>query len=116
MLFIWDTFSYSSFNSRSDINHIKSASGLLFLFDISDIDSFTKVKEYIEYSKDVWMKNSCKILLGNKNDLIRSVSFDDAIIVANKYNMIYMEASTKTPENIDECFLLLTYMMIDSIT
>lgn len=51
------------------------------------------------------------VLIGNKSDLTDSkvVHADEGAKFAGKYNMPYIEVSTKTTEGIDDCFYILAF-------
>jgi GTPase SAR1 family protein len=61
------------------------------------------------------------VLIGNKSDLTdrKVVHVDEGAKFAGKYNMPYIEVSTKTTEGIDDCFYILafrvftTYLLLD---
>lgn len=44
------------------------------------------------------------VLIGNKSDLEREVSFDEAMTWANNNNMGYFEISSKMGDNVNEVF------------
>ena len=51
------------------------------------------------------------VLIGNKSDLTdrKVVHVDEGAKFAGKYNMPYVEVSTKTTEGIDDCFYILAF-------
>ena len=79
--------------------------GLLIVFDITNINSFAKVKDWIKDAEE-YNENLKIILIGNKLDLEnkRKVEKDIAINFANKIGLKYIETSAKNGKNIGEAF------------
>ena len=98
----------------------RGAHGFIFVYDISDKDSFEIIKEKIihmnKYEKDNLLnKNIPKILIGSKCDIDisqRCVNESEAKKFANINNMEYFETSAKNDININETFHCLIDKMI----
>lgn len=74
---IWDTAGQERFKNIT-VSYYKGASGVMLVYDITDIESFNKLGDWlIEVEKNA-PNNVYKILVGNKADLSeqRQVSFD----------------------------------------
>ena len=80
--------------------------GILLLYDISQLRSFEKLKDWIETIKD-----NCAvipiILVGNKVDLEdhRAVSYDEGKKIADENGFMFIETSAKTNVNVDKAFM-----------
>ena len=103
---IWDTCGQERFNSVCE-KYYKQADGVLLVFDISNKESFNKIKNY--YVQKI--KDNCKlgipiILLGNKTDLNekRKVSQEEAINLSENEEYIYKESSCLLNENVADAF------------
>ena len=103
---IWDTCGQERFNSVCE-KYYKQADGVLLVFDISNKESFNKIKNY--YVQKI--KDNCKlgipiILLGNKTDLNeeRKVSQEEAINLSVNEEYIYKESSCLLNENVADTF------------
>ena len=59
-------------------------------------------------------KNVYKLLIGNKSDLERKVSFEQAKEFADTYGMKYIETSAKTAHNVGEAYVTMTKDIIAS--
>ena len=79
----------------------------VFVFDITDQNSFNNLKKWIKQAEDhVTNKNYKKIIVGNKDDLEfeRKVERKDISYFAKENNIEYIETSAKTNHNITEIF------------
>ena len=101
---IWDTAGQERFHSITS-NYFHGADGILFIYDITNINSFEGVKDWIKESED-YDNNIQKILLGNKCDLsdTREVQKEDAEIFCNEKKIDFFETSAKENINLDEAF------------
>ena len=103
---IWDTCGQERFNSIWE-KYYKQADGILLVFDISNKESFNKIKNfYVQKIKDNCKINIPIILLGNKTDLDeqRQVSPEEAINLAINEEYIYKETSCALNENVADAF------------
>jgi len=100
-------------------NFYKGTSGALFIFDITESNSFDSLdiwySEMMETLSDE-NKNIPFILIGSKLDLAkdtgRAIDVEIAEKFAEKHNCIYIEASAKTGENVEAAFLELIQRMM----
>lgn len=99
---IWDTAGQERFRTITS-SYYRGAHGIIVVFDVSDRESFLDV--------DIWMReidNFCvnkkiqKILIGNKIDLERKVSYEEAHFLAMKYGITYLEVSAKKPDTFSQ--------------
>ena len=70
----------------------------LLVFDLTDRNTFLKVKEYLPYINNYAPDYKLIILIGNKNDLYheRIISFEEADEFARDNAILYMECSALT--------------------
>ena len=94
---------------------IKSADGVLVVFDLTDEDSFEKVSYWIEQVRNISQKIPI-ILIGNKSDLVeeRKVTQEKIDEKKEKYNLDYMQTSALSGENINESFQTICQRAFDS--
>ena len=94
---------------------IKSADGVLVVFDLTDEDSFEKVSYWIEQVRNL-RPNIPIILIGNKSDLVeeRKVTQEKIDEKKEKYNLDYMQTSALSGENINESFQTICQRAFDS--
>ena len=105
---IWDTAGQERFKNIT-ASYYRGAHGIFVVYDISDMESFKNINNWlIEIEKNA-NKNVYKILVGNKCDLEdkRTVSYQQGKELAETYGMQFIETSAKSNTNVDEAFQLL---------
>ena len=112
---IWDTAGQERFKNITS-SYYRGAHGIMVVYDITDMESFNNVSNWlIEIEKNA-KKNAYKILIGNKNDLEdkRVVSKTQGQDFANTYGMNFLETSAKSNTAVDEAFekLALEYGLV----
>lgn len=86
---------------------MRTGDGFLCIFSITDADSLESIEaihnQILRVKDKAWFP--C-VLVGNKCDLEhdREVSTKDAMAVAERWNVPYIEASAKTRVNVEHCF------------
>ena len=107
-----DTVGQEKYNALNE-NFYKQANCCLLVYDITNKESFNKIKNY--YVNKI--KENCKsivkvVLLGNKTDLNdkREVSDKDGHDLALQNNYIFMESSCKNNYNVSDAFTALVEM------
>lgn len=102
---IWDTAGQESFRSITRSYYRGSICGLV-VFDITNNDSFKHASGWI---RDVKINNPSitLMLIGNKSDLAhrRAVTYEDAEKFAKENDMVYIETSAKTGQNVRNAFI-----------
>ena len=107
---IWDTSGL-----ETSQNYYKGALGIIITYDISDINSFEDVRNYMT-SIDIYSPNdTCKVLVGNKSDKIdRAVSYQEGQSLAEEFGIEFFETSAKEQKNIDKVFDYLSKEILKS--
>ncbi|OMJ74164.1 hypothetical protein SteCoe_26986 [Stentor coeruleus] len=82
----------------------KGASGIIFVFDVGRRKTLEKIYALNKIIEDSYSKTLSKVLVGNKCDNIREVSFEEAMQTSNKLGMIYIEVSAKYNIGMNEIF------------
>ena len=100
---IWDTVGHEKFNSITS-NYYKTTDIAIFIYSINDINSFNNINNWYNElnNKNEEDNNMIKILIGNKNDLIkeRKVSYDMGIKLKNDKNFnLYKEINCQNNNN-----------------
>lgn len=94
---VWDTAGQERFRTITS-SYYRGAHGIIIVFDVSDKDSFLNVDHWIkEIDSYCINRNIQKILIGNKIDLERKVTYEEANYMAIKYGITYLEVSSKFP-------------------
>ena len=109
-LSLWDTAGQERFRCLP-IKYYQNADGILLLFDVSSRKSFDAVNIWVQDVDKNAKSNSRKnlFLIGNKIDLKRQVSKEEAIKKAKELGMEYFEVSVKTNMNISEVMAKMIY-------
>ncbi len=104
---IWDTAGQERFHSITKSIY-RNANGVLFIYDITNKESFNNIKNWIKDLQNVG--NDIKgVILGNKIDLElqRVIYKNDLEEMANKYKMPFIETSAKQNLFVNDAFDLI---------
>ncbi len=107
---IWDTLGQERYSSISN-QYYKATNGALFIFDISNRESFEKINKWVENYNNYGEKdNIVKFLVGNKSDLNNSkVTKEEIYIKTKAYEFDeYFETSALDGKNINIMFEKMT--------
>jgi Ras-related protein Rab-11A len=108
---IWDTCGEEKFQSVTR-QYYNDTNGIILLYDLSDKNTFNSLNKWLKEIRNYAPKNTVIIIVGNKVDLERKVSHDDAITFANNENISYLEVSAKNGINIELIFEKLCKEMV----
>ncbi|CAF3579077.1 unnamed protein product [Rotaria socialis] len=105
---LWDTAGNWRYRSIV-LDCSRRADGCLLVFDLTDALSFDSIVESIQELHRYGRQDLPMILIGNKSDLTtrREVTYNQAIAVANQFNISYVETSARDGSNIDKIFISL---------
>ena len=85
-------------------NVIRNVDGIIFVFDLSNNDSFQTIQNWLMTADEV-NNNFQKILVGNKSDLPnRAIEKETAEKYSESHDMKYFETSAKNGTNIELIF------------
>ena len=109
---IWDSAGQERYKSLIP-SYVRGSSLIFILFDVSNKNTFDNLINWINFIKQINNEESIMILCGNKIDLPREVSANEAKNLAEKNNMFYFETSAKTGDGINHmiysCIALLPF-------
>lgn len=102
---IWDTAGQERFRNITQ-QYYKGADGIVLVFDLTDRNSFEKVRDWMKQIQSYTQKESIAIvLLGNKCDAEnKAVSIKEASEIASEFNLKFFETSAMNNTNIEESF------------
>eukprot|EP00002_Diphylleia_rotans_P019890 TRINITY_DN3846_c0_g1_i1.p1 TRINITY_DN3846_c0_g1~~TRINITY_DN3846_c0_g1_i1.p1 ORF type:complete len:209 (-),score=46.32 TRINITY_DN3846_c0_g1_i1:729-1355(-) len=114
-LAIWDTAGQERYHALGPI-YYRDANAALLVYDMTDPDSFSKVKNWVKELRTMLGKNVVLAIAGNKADLEKSrqVSNEDGMTYALTVSASHFNTSAKNNKNVDEVFLDLTKRMIEN--
>jgi len=110
---IWDTAGQERFHALGPI-YYRDANGALLVYDITDRDSFTKVRNWVKELRKIVGRDIVLVICGNKFDLDKQRQVDDneAKEYSESVNAIHLLCSAKTGKGVDNAFLELTKGML----
>ena len=108
---LWDTAGQERYSSLTK-NFYKHAQGIIFVYDVNNIESFQNLKNWIK-NPDYEKRNVKIIIVGNKIDLKKEISTDDLKRLANRYSCKYFEVSAKNNINVNSIFESITEEIIN---
>ena len=108
---LWDTAGQERYSSLTK-NFYKHAQGIIFVYDVNNIESFQNLKNWIK-NPDYEKRNLKIIIVGNKIDLKKEISTDDLKRLANRYSCKYFEVSAKNNINVNSIFESITEEIIN---
>ncbi|KAM3127311.1 hypothetical protein pb186bvf_020597 [Paramecium bursaria] len=104
---IWDTAGQERFRNITS-TYYKGAFGIIFVYSITDRDSFNNVEKWVKSIRENTTEEVCQILVGNKMDLQnRKVEKYEGEALANKFKIQFLETSAKDGTNIQSLFDML---------
>ncbi|KAH8338060.1 ras-related protein Rab-21 [Drosophila kikkawai] len=111
---IWDTAGQERFHALGPI-YYRGSDGALLVYDITDQDSFQKVKSWVRELRQMRGTEIGLVIVGNKTDLEeqRAVEYSEALQYARTVGAQYVETSAKENEGVTELFELLTRLMLE---
>lgn len=103
---IWDTAGQERFRTITS-SYYRGAHGIIVVYDVTDQESFTNVKQWLNEIERYASQDVQKLLVGNKCDLVnkKAVTYEDAKAFADKLEIPFLETSAKTATNVEKAFL-----------
>lgn len=98
---LWDTMGQERFRTITK-NFFRQTKGVLLLYDVTRRDTLNSLGEWINSLKQYNLDKGEVIVVGNKVDLEREVSFEEGKRCAFSHGVKYVETSAMTGENVDE--------------
>jgi len=112
-LMIWDTAGQERFHALGPI-YYREANGALLVYDITDRESFSKVRNWVHELRAEQGMQIQLVIAGNKSDLEkkRQVDNEEAKKYAESVGAAHMLCSAKSGSGVEEVFLELTKLMM----
>lgn len=100
--------------------YYRDAAGVLVVYDVTNGESFSRVRRWIDEINKYCDESIAKVLIGNKDDnpsadgnqLEKVVSTADAKQYAQQMNLAFFETSAKDNKNVDEAFYAVTRLAL----
>ena len=106
---IWDTAGQERFRTITS-SYYRGAHGIIVVYDVTDNESFTNVKQWLHEIDRYACENVNKLLVGNKIDLAtankrRVVTTEQGKEFADGLGVEFLETSAKTRINVEQAFM-----------
>ena len=108
-LCIWDTAGQEEYHALNSV-YYRDAVGAILVYDITDQDSFDKVRTWVEELRLYLPRDTPIAIAGNKCDMAsnRQVDHDEAIAYSKSMKGAHFDTSAKTGQGIEELFVELS--------
>lgn len=100
---IWEMTACPDIDSRQ-AKYLDSFDCIFIVYDTSVPDSFLKVENLYKTISLHTPQNPYKVLVGNKNDLLVLISYEDGKKLADGLELPFIEVSARTGRNIRYTF------------
>ena len=111
---VWDTAGQERYRSVSK-SYFRATCGALLVFSIDDAETFHNTERWLDDIQANALPNAAIMLVGNKCDLedARQVTYSEALSLANRHGIQYIETSAMNDTNVAEAFQRLTRTVND---
>ena len=102
------------------VQYYRDAAGVLVVYDVTNGESFSRVRRWIDEINKYCDDSIAKVLVGNKDDnpsndnnaAKKIVSTADAQQYAQQMNLTFFETSAKDNKNVDQAFYAVTRLAL----
>lgn len=103
---IWDTAGQERFRTITS-SYYRGAHGIIIVYDVTEMESFTNVKQWLNEIDRYASDSVCKLLVGNKCDLVENkvVTTEMGKALADELGIPFLETSAKDAINVEQAFL-----------
>ncbi|KAF0982623.1 hypothetical protein FDP41_011553 [Naegleria fowleri] len=115
-LTIFDTAGQERFRTLTS-SYYRNSHGIILVYDVTRFETFENLRNWLKECDLYSTFEDCvKLLIGNKIDLKddRKVTAEQAHNFAKSNNMVYIETSAKTKENVDKAFEEVVYQILNT--
>jgi len=113
---IWDTAGQERYRAVTR-SYYRGAVGALILYDVTSRDSYNNLPTWLQDAREQAWKDISIIAVGNKCDLKeeRKVSFLEASRFAQEQDILFLETSALTGENVQDVFHTLAQRILNKV-
>ena len=114
-LSVWDTAGQERFHALGPI-YYRNANGAVLVYDITDAETFEKVKMWLKELRKVVGDSICIVICGNKADMEKQRDMDSAVAeqYAKQQGALHFNTSAKLGTNVIEAFAALAEKIVQS--
>jgi Ras-related protein Rab-1A len=98
-------------------SYYRGAHGIIVVYDVTDNDTFTNVKQWLQEIDRYASEGVNKLLVGNKSDLTskKVVEYGVAKEFADQLSIPFLETSAKNATNVEQAFLTMAKQIKDRL-
>mmetsp|Transcript_69719 Transcript_69719/g.202134 ORF Transcript_69719/g.202134 Transcript_69719/m.202134 type:complete len:223 (+) Transcript_69719:88-756(+) len=113
---IWDTAGQERYRAVTR-SYYRGAVGALILYDVTSRESYNNLPTWLQDAREQAWKDISIIAVGNKRDLKeeRQVSFLEASRFAQEQDILFLETSALTGENVQDVFHTLAQRILNKV-
>ncbi|GAM28357.1 hypothetical protein SAMD00019534_115330, partial [Acytostelium subglobosum LB1] len=113
---VWDTAGQERFRSVTR-SYYRGSAGVILVYDIANRETYNHITNWLSDARALASKDVTIILVGNKSDMSaeREVSFLEAIKVAQENDLLFLETSALSGDNVEETFLKCAKSIVSKI-
>ena len=113
---LWDTAGQESFRSITS-SYYRGAHCALLVYDVTRRSTFDYLEGWLAETRQHSDPHLVIVLVGNKIDLSRRrvVSTEEGRLFAEAHDLLFMETSAKTAENVEQAFLTSATIVYENI-
>jgi len=103
---IWDTAGQERFRTITS-SYYRGAHGIIVVYDVTDQVSFNNVKQWMQEIQRYACDSVCRLLVGNKCDLVEKKMVDTTTAkeYAESMGVPFLETSAKNATNVEQAFM-----------
>jgi len=103
---IWDTAGQERFRTITS-SYYRGAHGIIVVYDVTDQVSFNNVKQWMQEIQRYACDSVCRLLVGNKSDLVEKKTVDTGTAkeYAESMGVPFLETSAKNATNVEQAFM-----------
>ncbi|KAK9692769.1 ras GTPase [Basidiobolus ranarum] len=111
---IWDTAGQERFRTITS-SYYRGAHGIIVVYDVTDQDTFSNVKQWLQEIDRYASEGVNKLLVGNKSDLTtkKVVEYESAKEFSDQISIPFLETSAKDSTNVEQAFLTMAKQIKD---
>jgi len=113
---IWDTAGQERFRAVTR-SYYRGAAAALLVYDTTRRQTYNHLAAWLSDARNLTHPKTVVMLIGNKKDLEdqRDVTYEEASQFAKENNLIFLETSAKTGENVEDAFLRTAQLILQSV-
>ena len=98
-------------------SYYRGAAGALLVYDVTRRATYNHLTSWLTDARNLTNPNTVIVLIGNKVDMEeqRDVSYEEAAAFAKENDLIFLETSAKSGQNVEETFLKTAQLIYENV-